>query len=52
MKVLPDGYKVIEDNDPAHVAIYGMKDNIDLLHKRIAALESQKTEGQNEGRSD
>lgn len=52
MKILPDGYKVIENDDLYTDAILAMKANIDLLYARIVELETQKTEGQNEGRAD
>lgn len=42
MKQLPDGYKVIENDDLYTDAIIAMKENIDLLYERIKKLEESK----------
>ena len=42
MKQLPDGYKVIENDDLYTEAIIAMKENIDLLYERIKKLEESK----------
>lgn len=41
MKQLPDGYKVIENDDLYTKAIIAMKENIDLLYERIKKLEER-----------